>query len=94
MKKEGVLILVSYHNEPMAWTVLLNTKGNSTLGEGELGKGGQGRRQGDQKALSQQSLLWNAYQSQPTTGLDAIQPAIQTGITHSKAECRAVAACL
>lgn len=33
-------------------------------------------------------------QSQLTTGLDAIQPAIQTGIIHSKAECRVVAACL
>lgn len=39
MKKNGVLIPVSYYNEPVARAGLPNTKGNSTVGEGELGRG-------------------------------------------------------
>lgn len=89
---QGFLIPVSYCNKPVAWAILSNTKGNSTTGEGKLGGGtGMGKQKGITSAVFAGECI---SQLQLTTRLDAIHPAIQTGIIHSKTECRAVASCL
>lgn len=92
MKKEDVLIPVFYYNNPVAWAVLPNTKGKSTVGEGELGEGtGMGGLKGITSAVFAVECV---SRSQLATGFDTIQAAIWTGIIHSKTECRVVAACL